>query len=715
MSMPGMSPIAHELEEFWQSTQSLISPYWVEANYDMQMFTGQQDAYNNIYGSTGNGQNRHGLQFNKILRIINMVSGYQIDNRLATQLIPADNDVDMGETTDQLNTVLQWAMRRDQTYEKVSDTFANSLVCGLNLLSVWMDYREDPENGELRTERLPFSSFIMDPYWTKPDLSDCTRIWTRKYFNRQQIEDMCPKLAKDLPELTRLGTPYAARDGKFQFMPQNWQQYQFPIYAYDEYWKRSFRTVRKLLDKTTGEVAEWHGNRDQFQLLRRINPNVTLIKARVPTVTLHTLVNNQEIYKEEAPYGLHRFPFVPLCCYHYPEVQSYAYRYQGLVRNIRDSQTYVNRTRNNLFDMMQAQIQSGLMVKEDALVNPEDAFLQGPGRALFFKQQANLATDVVQIPPPPVAAGWMELIQTIEKEIVDIVGPEELFANNLGGKEMSGVFLKLKMGAGLTGLRNVFDKLNQAQMILGEIQTDLILNNFSVGKIRSIIGKEPSAILAEACDPDHQMKALATQFLRYSCSVEEGELTATQRQLQFVQAIQLKQLGIPISNKYLLEKSTLQGKKEIIEDIMQQEQQAQQLQQQQQAAELDQLQMVTRGIEAKAQADFGSSIEHRTRALSNIGLGVEREAQAKHDLAKTALENARAVKELEEMDENRVLKLSQHIMQIQQMQDILAEKDKIAALDLQQSVSDEVSEADQTTKPLSRQIPESPQQQQQGP
>jgi len=710
MSMSGYSPIARELEDFWQSTQSLISPWWVEANRDIQMATGQQDAYNNIYGSAaaGSGRSGQGLMFNKILRICNMIGGYQIDNRLATQLMPADNDVDMGETTDQLNAVLSWVMRKDQTYEKISDAFSSAMTCGLNLMSVWVDYRSDPENGEIYTDRLPFSSFIMDPYWTKPDLTDCSRIWTRKYLTRQQLEDIFPKAAKDLP-LDKLGASYAARDGKFQFMPQNWQQYQFPIYAYDEYWKSSFRTVRKLLDKTTGEVADWHGTRDQFQLLRRINPNVTLIKARVPSVTLHCLVNNQEMYKEDAPYGLHRFPFVPFTCYHYPEVQNYAYRYQGIVRNIRDSQTYVNRTRNNLFDMMQAQIQSGLMVKEDALVNPEDAFLQGPGRALFFKQQSNLATDVVQIPPPVVAPGWMELIQTIEKEIVDIVGPEELFANNLGGQEMSGVFLKLKMGAGLTGLRNIFDKLNQSQTILGEIQSELILNNFSVGKIRSIIGKEPSAILQEACDPDHQMKALATQFLRYNCIVEEGELTATQRQLQFVQAVQLKQLGIPISNKYLLEKSTLQGKKEIIEDIMRQEEQAQQMQQHQQRAELEQMQVMTRSLEAKAQSDFGSSIEHRTRALSNIGLSIEREAQAKHDLAKTALENAKAVKELEEMDENRVVKLSQHIMQIQQMQDVISEKDKIAALEMQQAVTNEVSQADYSTKPMSMQPIQSPQ------
>lgn len=693
MMLPGSSLIARELDDFWKDTQSLISPLWVEMDHDIKMATGQQQIYDNIYGAGGS-RGQKMLIFNKILRILNMVEGYQRDHRLATMLIPSDNDIDVGETTDQLNTVLNYCMTKDHTYEKISDCFSGSNTCGLNLLSVWMDFREDPQSGKICTERLPFSAFVMDPYWTKPDLSDCNRIWTRKYITQQQLLDIFPDVDT---ALVSVGSQYSARDGKFQFLPQNWQQYQMPLYAYDEYWKKEYKTERKLLDKTTGEVASWYGNREQFQLLRNINPNVTLIKARVPTIRLHVLINNTEMYSEQSPWGLNRMPFVPFTCYHYPEVQNYAFRHQGLVRAVRDSQTYVNRTRNNLFDMMQAQVQSGLMLKEDALVNPEDAFMQGPGRALFFKNTANLATDVVQIPPPAIGAGWMELIDVIEKEITDIVGPEELFANNLGGQEMSGVFLKLKMGAGLTGLRNIFDRLNQSQQILGEITTDLILNNFTVGKITSIIGKQPSQVIQEATTPEIQMKGIATQFMNYNCTVEEGELTATQRQLQFVQAMQLKQAGIPISNKYILEKSTIQGKKEVIENIMQQEQQAAQLQQIQMQQEINQTEVMTRSIEAKSQNDFARAIEGRTRAVSNLGLAKEREAMAEHDLAKTALDNAKAIKELEEMDENRLVKLAQHIVQIQQMQRDAAFDDQLNSVEESSLLGEPVDHVNELT------------------
>jgi hypothetical protein len=270
------------------------------------------------------------------------------------------------------------------------------------------------------------------------------------------------------------------------------------------------------------------------------------------------------------------------------------------------------------------------------------------------------------IPPPPVAQGWPELIATIEKEITDIVGPEELFGQNLGAKEMTGILLKLKQGAGLVGLRNIFDRLNQMQMYVGDIMLEMALNNFGVGKIQHIIGEQPSELIQSIITPENQLQKMAAGMLKYNCTVEEAELTSTQRGLQFMQALQMKQMGIPISNKYLLEKSTLQGKREIMEDIQQQEQQAQQMQQQQFASEMKQAQVLARSLEAKAQSDFAGAKEKEARAISDIGLAKHHEALAISDRAQANLNNAKAISELDEMPENRLIKLMDAIMTMEE-------------------------------------------------
>lgn len=652
MSWPGSNPISREINDFWQESAALWQQWQYEADLDIKMATGQQDYWNGMMGNT-NQKNQRQLQFNKILRIINMIGGYQRDNRLATVVSPADNDLDNGQTADQLTKVLSWIMRQDHTYEKISDCFDGSNMCGLNLLECWMDFREDPENGEIKTTRLPFSSFIMSPYWEKMDLSDCDRILTRKYMSARQLESLMPDLKKEIPSL---GKGYVSKDGKFQYLAQNWYQYNQQLYAYDEYWIKETKKTRKLLDKATGEVAEWKGTKDQFQMLRRFNPNVELISANVPTIKQYILVNNNLVFEEKSPYGLNRFPHVPFVGYHFTEVQNYAYRYQGVVRNIRDSQVELNKRRNRLLDILDAQVQSGLMVKEDALVNPEDAFFQGPGKVMYFKQSANLATDVVPFQAPPVGAGWLELIQTIEKEIMDIVGPEELFAQNLGAKEMSGVLMKLKMGAGLTGLRNIFDRLNESQMSVGDIMQTMVQENFEIGKISKIIGEEPTQQFKQAFNT------------KYHCITEEAEMTSTQRQLQFLQALQLKQLGIPISTRYLLEKSTLQGKKELIEDIEKQEQLQQQMQHAQAMHEMEQSAMLSRSLEAKAQSDFAGAEEKRARSVSDFALAKERASQAVADRARGALDNVKAIKEIHGMDNERLINLGNFILDMQDRQ-----------------------------------------------
>lgn len=193
MTYPTSNPIARELEDFWRCNQSLWQQWWYEADLDMKMSIGQQDFWNTYYNV--NYKNQKLLQFNKILRILNMVGGHQRKNRMATVVIPSDNEQNNGGMADDLTATVSWVKRQDSTYEKISDCFDGSNMCGLNLLQVWMDYREDPE-GEIRTSRIPFSSVVMDPYWSKTDLSDCDRIWTRRYLTSKQLISIIPSLKK---------------------------------------------------------------------------------------------------------------------------------------------------------------------------------------------------------------------------------------------------------------------------------------------------------------------------------------------------------------------------------------------------------------------------------------------------------------------------------------------------------------------------------------
>jgi len=675
----GNKSIKMYMDEKWKESQPLWQQWQMAADLDVKMATGQQDYWNSFYNV--NYRNQRLLLFNKVLRVLNMVGGHQARNRLATICKAVDNE---GlEFQDEMTKVLFWVMEQDKTYPKISDCFWGSNMCGLNLQCAWMDYREDPENGEICTDRVPYNAVIMDNYWTKSDLSDCGWIWTRKYLTRKQVLSLYPKLKASLPNLNK---GYGAKDGRFQFMGPNWYMYQQEIYAYDEFWERDHRRVKKVLDQATGEVVEWKGTEEQFGLLKRFNPNVKLISAMKASIRLHVCVNGEPVYEERQPYGIDRYPFVPYLCYHFPEVQNYEYRYQGIVRNIRDSQIELNRRRNNMLDMFSAQTQSGIIAKEDAFVQPEEAYKQGPGQVLWAKQSANIQADIHMIQPPQIPQSVFELQKLMDDEIMAIAGVnEELFGEASKG-DPSGFLTKLRMGAGLTSLQGVFDRLNESQILLGDLMMEMAQANFGVGKITKILGRPPSEDFKNG------------EFRKYRCIVDEGELTSTQQQMQFMQALQLKQMGVNIPSKYLLEKSSLQGKKELIAAIQEEEKKAQEMQQKAAQIQMHQEAMLARSFEAKAQNDFGRATEAQTRAVANIGLAKERASQAEHDRAKTALDNARAMKELQEVDENRLMKLTNYIVQIAQAQKLLAGGEEEDSTEVAAEVGMDVDQAEQQSR-----------------
>ena len=111
----------------------------------------------------------------------------------------------------------------------------------------------------------------------------------------------------------------------------------------------------------------------------------------------------------------------------------------------------------------------------------------------------------------------------------------------------------LRQGAGLTTLQTLFDQLDRSQKLLGRVILEVIQNNFTPGKVKRIIEEEPT--------PEFYNKT----FGKYDAVIEEGFNTSTQRQMNFAQLLQLRELGIPIPNESLLDAATIQNKTKLIE------------------------------------------------------------------------------------------------------------------------------------------------------
>lgn len=624
------------MEKYYAQSITINQSFWSEADIDSRFRAGDQTLWNDIYGNLP-AFRRRVFNFNRIRRVCNMISGYQRNHRKSITVVPIENSDE--KTADQFTKVILWSMQSDGALETVSKSFDETLTTGMSLLSLWMDYRDDPINGNIKLDNVSYNAYLIDPFFRKHDLSDCNFIWTRKWLTKAQTKSLLPERKSDIDKLY----PRGNRDGKFQYMPEAYNYGMEDLLTYDEFWYRSYRTQKLLVDVKTGETMEWTGLSDDLDLFLARFPEITTLDVEIPSCRLAIVVQGVVMYDGPNPMGIDSYPFVPVLGYYDPQIAYFPYRIQGVVRGLRDAQYLYNRRKVIELDILESQINSGFIYKPDSLVNPKDIFLQGQGRGLAVKQDANLA-DVQPIQAPAVPQSMIELSKILGEEIQQISGVnEELLGSATDDK--AGILSMLRQGAGLTTLQILFDQLDYSQKLLGRLYIDLIQTNFSPGKIQRIINEQPS------------LQFYSKAFGKYDATVEEGINTPTQRQMQFAQLMEMRAAGIEIPQDLLIRSSSLQNKEELVEAIRNQQEQANQIQQMQLQLGMAEEQAKIKDLEGRAQANAGLALERASRVQENRALAQERLAEAQKDRELGVYELTKAMKELESMDIEQIERL----------------------------------------------------------
>src|SRR5690606_32310909 len=157
-------------------------------------------------------QRRMILELNKIRRIINLYSGYERENRTSTVVAPVEG-ADQ-ETADQISEIMMYVYNKAQAEYVFSEAFEHSLKTGLAMVGMYIDYTRDKVNGDLCFYWKPFNAMILDPYFTKRDLSDCDKVATRDLLGRGAIKALLPNVPPEVID----NIPPGIRDNKFQYL-----------------------------------------------------------------------------------------------------------------------------------------------------------------------------------------------------------------------------------------------------------------------------------------------------------------------------------------------------------------------------------------------------------------------------------------------------------------------------------------------------------------
>jgi hypothetical protein len=629
--------IIQKMNTFYQESMEANNLYQYEAEIDTQFYLGKQSSYPNI----PLGNKSKAFYFNRIKRIINMISGHQRAFRKSAIATPVYNADQV--TADQFSQILIWLNNVEGIDTTLSDAFESSCITGLSLLQLWIDYRLDPVSGDIKIDHCPFNTFVIDPNFKKANLSDCNGIWKRSFVTKYEAATLVPDKKDTILEM------YGSQmwDGKFELAPEARNFLSKDLLTYDEFYFKTYRNRKLLVDTQTGETFDWKydAKDERLALFLAKYPSVTVVESNVPTVNLAVVIQGRVMYVGPQPSGLTSMPFVPVFGYFCPQATDYSQKVQGIVRNLRDPQELFNRRKNIELSILESQITSGWIYKEDSLVNPKDVYEQiGQGRGIGLKRGAQL-TDIQQIMPPQIPPSMLQISEALGREIMEISGvSEELLGTATDSK--AGILAKLRQGSGLIMLQGLFDKLDLTQTLITRLILEAIQCNYMPGKVKNILDNAEPA-------PQFYSKA----FGRYDVMIEEGHNTTTQRQMALAQMVELRQLGVPIPDESLIEASAIQNKTSVIQAMQQQQQAQQQAQEAQMQVQMQELQARTELSKARAFADTGLGLERTSRVEENEASAEERKAEAVADRNQATLNLVKAMKEIDDIDINQLQKL----------------------------------------------------------
>ena len=119
-----------------------------------------------------------------------MITGYQRQHRKSIAYTPTEGADP--QTTDQYTKLITHVCNKEGIHEQFSKACELSAITGFTLLQPYLDYSDDAAQGTLKTKVWEYNSFLVDPYFRNPDMSDAQFVWCQEYISKKEAEDRFP-------------------------------------------------------------------------------------------------------------------------------------------------------------------------------------------------------------------------------------------------------------------------------------------------------------------------------------------------------------------------------------------------------------------------------------------------------------------------------------------------------------------------------------------
>ncbi len=604
---PNQGNVRGWLDNLYAKFQPLEQARWNESNIDTLFYAGAQSYVNRHFNVSQGTSNSGQFYFNISQQPINMITGYQRQHRKSINYIPTEGADP--HTTDQYTRIIDHIANAQGINEAYSKACELAAVSGMVLMQPFLDYTgDDPAQGSLKAKVWEYNAFMVDPYFRESDMSDANFVWCQEYISKQEAEARFPdKMGQIMP---MLGSPQ--RYGSFYFLPENYNMARNDLMVLSYVWYKWRRKKKRLYSPSRNQFFDYGGGQEQLDEILYNIQDLQVVEVETPCWKLAVVLNDQLMFQGENPLGFDDCPFVPVFWNYEPHVNIPGLRARSLMSTMRSSQFLMSRRIVLNHDISESSINTGYLRKVGAVANEDNLKKHGQGYDILINEGYEI-TDVQKIIPNAVPPSDMALADQLQGLIFATSGVniENWSAQENG--QVSSLTVLLKQGANLMVLQKYFDQWDMSLKLLGDKLLKIVLNNWNAPKVSLIIGEDPS--------PHFYSKI----FAKYQTLVEEGLNTATQRQQEFMQWLELNQ-ALPglIPPSEIAKRATIQGKTELMQILANAEKQQAAVQEHATTIQHVLEEAKIKELYSKSALNIASARERHGRSEADIGLFEER-------------------------------------------------------------------------------------------
>jgi len=522
-------------------------------------------------------QGRPALTINTILPTINAVLGEQSTKKADIQFKPRGGGNQ--DVADVLTKVYQQIADNNKLEWIENQVFSDGLIQDRGYFDVRIDF-SDHIMGEVKIEAKDPLDILIDPDAKHYDPRTWNEIFESKWMSIDEVEEVYGQDKADkLRMLAETGTTLGADSMEYEEErygdtdEHNYGQ-QFPGDPENARMLRAIRVIERqyyrlkecmfYLDPVTGDMRDVPYNwtkkkREQFADQFGLDIMTKTVRKVRWTVTADTVV----LFDDWSPYK--NFTIVPYFPY-FRRGKPF-----GMVRNLLSPQEQLNKITSQELHIVNTTANSGWIVENGSLAGMTADDLEEHGAETGLVLEFNRgSTPPAKIPPNQIPTGLDRLGQKAAANIKQISGITDAMLG-MDSAEVSGVAIQAKQNRGSTMLQVPLTNLAKTRQYLAEAILQLVQSYYTEERIIQITDetdpyKPRTALRVNEMTPEGEV-INDLQLGEYDVIVSSAPARDNFDEMQFAEAISLRQVGVPIPDDMIVEYSHLSRKADVADRI----------------------------------------------------------------------------------------------------------------------------------------------------